>query len=55
MKEKLENLWTKKLEMSQYNYLEKVDKEKQHLHSKAKNIAKMESMEEQLLQKLQAT
>ena len=38
--------------MSQANYIEKIEKEKQQLHNKARNIAKMEKMEEEMLKKL---
>ncbi|CDW90483.1 UNKNOWN [Stylonychia lemnae] len=54
-KEKLNLHWNSKVERSQLNYLEKLDKQKNVLSEKAKNITKMEEMEAELLKKLQHT
>lgn len=51
----MSQFWNAKLERSQANYLEKLDKQKQILSEKARNISKMEQMESELLKKLQNT
>eukprot|EP00347_Sterkiella_histriomuscorum_P010932 403374380 len=54
-REKLSHFWNSKVERSQLNYLEKLDKQKQILHQKAQSISKMEEKEAELLRRLQNT
>ncbi|TNV72711.1 hypothetical protein FGO68_gene6804 [Halteria grandinella] len=55
MKEKLTSHWGGKVEISQLNYLEKLEREKLKLQDKARSITRMEQIEEQLMDKLKQT
>jgi len=54
-REKLTSIWNQRVEKSQLNYLEKLDRQKQVIQDKAQKISKMEEMEASLLKKLQNT
>ena len=54
-REKLSSMWNMRVEKSQQNYLDKLDRQKQVIQDKAQKITKMEEMEATLLKKLQST
>ena len=55
MKEKLSRVWQSRLENSQLNYIEKLQREKQRMEQKARSITPMEVVETQMVHKMQNT
>ena len=54
-REKLMGVWGGKVESSQSNYLEKLEKERVRLKEKTRSITKMEAKEGELMARLQMT
>ena len=55
IKDYMQQVWSYRVEGSQMNYLDKLEREKQRLKEKARSISEMEKVEEMIMRKMQQT